>query len=287
MRRALKTTFEKHPEFELLVLVERFLRKAVQIHDLSHIHELEEKLTGLVDARPVDGEYDVQLELIRALRSVLDAFNVASLAHKQQQRRSGEPFIVHPIHVALYEIYHELYEAHETNIPRIVASLLHDTIEETTLTSTQIEKQFGAPIRDVVERLTDNEQWKTWVKEGALSKLEEAALQFTKASQDVDALEVKIADRLDNLRTLASMPEERQTRKVLDTISVGYVEKAIQLHDWLFLRTVRESIDLYLTDDRLERAYGAASLAQWQELRSIERDEVVAALLKAEKEADA
>lgn len=282
MRRALKVTFETHPEFELLVLVDRFLRKAVKEHELSRVHELEGHLEAQVEKGTATQGHIDQLRLLQQLRTILDAFNAAFVAHKLQQRRSGEPFIVHPVHVALYEIYHELHEVHETNLPRIVAALLHDTVENTHLTLTDIQEGFGAPVRELVDRLTTSAQWDTWVREGTLSKLEEAALQYTKAAQNVDALEVKIADRLDNLRTLTAMPENLQTQKVIDTIAVGYVEKAVQLHDWLFLRTLRESIDLYATDRRLHAHCDEERFTQLHELRELERQEIVSALATVE-----
>jgi (p)ppGpp synthase/HD superfamily hydrolase len=269
----LNKIYAEHPDLMLLTFIEKFLKRAKNEHRIADVHLLEKHLIQEVE-RHENSDHRETLMFLREIRKVLDAFNVAFLAHQGQKRESGEPFIAHPVHVALYEIYHEVHEVHETNIPRIVASLLHDTVEDTTMSLDDIEDKFGKPMRAMVDNLTQNPQWKEWVEEGELTKIEEAALQYTKAARSLDTMEVKISDRLDNLRTLQAMPDLKCTQKVADTITVGYVEKAVKLNDRLFLEALRDAVKIYMTDKLLVDCFGEEQLPHWQQVRDFEMHEI-------------
>lgn len=279
MRSDLQHLYAKNPEFKLLVFVERFLKDALREHSKKRMNELAEHLQAEAEREFASESQQLQLELITQLRLALDAFNAAYYAHKKQKRASGEPYLIHPIHTALYEIYHELHEEHEPHVARIIAALLHDTVEDAHISLVEIRQHFGAPVERIVAQLTTNEQWKVWLEQGALSKVEEAALQFTKASQSTDALQVKIHDRLDNLESLDALPAAVATQKVLDTIAVGYVERAIQRSDYRFLEGAKGAVMRYMTDRQLAQISPSEEvLLQVRQLRDMEIEEIDTAL---------
>ncbi|KAL1550264.1 putative GTP diphosphokinase rsh1, chloroplastic [Salvia divinorum] len=155
-----------------------------------------------------------ELDLVRK------ALNLAFEAHDGQRRRSGEPFIIHPVAVA--QILGEL----ELDWESIAAGLLHDTVEDTNVvTFESIEKEFGAAVRHIVEGETKVS------KLGKLkSKNENHSVQDVKAddlrqmflamTEEVRVIIVKLADRLHNMRTLAHMPPHKQSSIAMETLQV-------------------------------------------------------------------
>ncbi|PWA97028.1 HD/PDEase domain, RelA/SpoT family, Beta-grasp domain protein [Artemisia annua] len=154
------------------------------------------------------------------LELVHNALKLAFEAHDGQKRRSGEPFIVHPVEVA--RILGEL----ELDWESIAAGLLHDTVEDTNVvTFERIEKEFGVTVRHIVEGET---------KVSKLGKLkcknEISAVQDVKAhdlrqmflamTEEVRVIIVKLADRLHNMRTLSHMPPHKQTSIAKETLEV-------------------------------------------------------------------
>ncbi|CAO2824366.1 unnamed protein product [Amaranthus hypochondriacus] len=154
------------------------------------------------------------------LELVQKALKLAFDAHDGQKRRSGEPFIIHPVEVA--RILGEL----ELDWESIAAGLLHDTVEDTNVvTFEQIEKEFGSAVRHIVEGET---------KVSKLGKLkyknENSCVQDVKAddlrqmflamTEEVRVIIVKLADRLHNMRTLSHMPSHKQTSIALETQQV-------------------------------------------------------------------
>lgn len=154
------------------------------------------------------------------LKLVKNALELAFEAHDGQKRRSGEPFIIHPVEVA--RILGEL----ELDWESIAAGLLHDTVEDTNVvTFERIEKEFGATVRRIVEGET---------KVSKLGKLqcnnENNSVQDVKAddlrqmflamTEEVRVIIVKLADRLHNMRTLSHMPSHKQLSIALETLQV-------------------------------------------------------------------
>ncbi|XP_078445106.1 RELA/SPOT homolog 1 [Wolffia australiana] len=148
------------------------------------------------------------------------ALEVAYEAHSGQKRRSGEPFIIHPVEVAC--ILGEL----ELDWESIAAGLLHDTVEDThVVTFDRIEKEFGVTVRRIVEGET---------KVSKLGKLQckdsNSTVQDVKAddlrqmllamTEEVRVIIVKLADRLHNMRTLSHMPQHKQSAIALETLQV-------------------------------------------------------------------
>ncbi|KAK1293354.1 hypothetical protein QJS10_CPB17g01236 [Acorus calamus] len=154
------------------------------------------------------------------LKLVHDALKLAFEAHDGQKRRSGEPFIIHPIEVA--RILGEL----ELDWESIAAGLLHDTVEDTNVvTFERIEKEFGATVRHIVEGETKvSKLGKLQCKDGKSSvqdvKADDLRQMFLAMTEEVRVIIVKLADRLHNMRTLSHMPQHKQFSIALETLQV-------------------------------------------------------------------
>ena len=195
------------------------------------------------------------MQFIKIIKEFIEAFDLARSAHNGQKRIGGENYIVHPIAACLNEIYHQEKETHFFNEDTIISALLHDTIEDTDIQHKEIYNKFGLKIEQIVENLTDNPQWEMWHKEGHLSKLEESALQFVNASKLEESLDVKFDDRLDNLETIDVMPEKKIIEKIIDTLCVGYIERAIELKEYRFLKILQKCVNKYLTQEVIKKYY--------------------------------
>ncbi|KAK1412511.1 hypothetical protein QVD17_33821 [Tagetes erecta] len=154
------------------------------------------------------------------LKLVHDALNLAFDAHNGQKRRSGEPFIIHPVEVA--KILGEL----ELDWESIAAGLLHDTVEDTNLvTFEDIEKEFGATVRHIVEGETKvSKLGKLKYKNESHSvqdvKAHDLRQMFLAMTEEVRVIIVKLADRLHNMRTLSHMPAHKQSSIAMETLQV-------------------------------------------------------------------
>lgn len=139
----------------------------------------------------------------RQMQQLLDAFNFAREAHKLQKRKSGEPYILHPISVALIAA-----EELRLDTNSVTASFLHDVVEDTEYTMKDIRERFGEDVAFLVNTVTKQkkETYKT-------SKQVDNYRQLLSSMQyDIRALMVKLADRLHNMRTLSSMRPDKQMK---------------------------------------------------------------------------
>jgi GTP diphosphokinase / guanosine-3',5'-bis(diphosphate) 3'-diphosphatase len=143
---------------------------------------------------------------------VTDAYVVAEAAHRGMTRRSGEPYITHPVAVAAL-----LAEMHLDG-DALVSGLLHDTVEDTPLTLEDIEGRFGATVRRIVEGETKISKLAVRVYED--EQAENLRQMLLAMVGDVRIILVKLADRLHNMRTLASMPSEKQERIARETLEI-------------------------------------------------------------------
>ena len=140
------------------------------------------------------------------------AFVIAEIAHQNQTRRSGDPYISHPLEVA------KILTEYRLDDSTIITALLHDTIEDTKLTLKEVRGEFGEEIASLVDGLTKIGKLDLFTKEA------EQAENFRKLilamSNDVRVLIVKLADRLHNMRTINFLPEEKQQIIAKETIEV-------------------------------------------------------------------
>ena len=139
-----------------------------------------------------------------------EAYQVAYQAHEGQKRRSGEPYITHPVAVA--QILAELGIGPKT----VIAALLHDTVEDTDYTLEQCREQFGAEVAMLVDGVTKLDK----VKYGDSAQAETVRKMIVAMSKDIRVLVIKLADRLHNARTWGFMPVESAQRKARETLEI-------------------------------------------------------------------
>ena len=147
------------------------------------------------------------------------AYNVANDAHKGQTRKSGEPYIIHPLYVAI--ILADLELDKET----IVAGLLHDVVEDTVMTIDEIKTEFGDDVALLVDGVTKLQmQMDDANLDYSAIKLEMQAenlrKMFLAMAKDIRVILIKLADRLHNMRTLKHMPPEKQQRIARETLDI-------------------------------------------------------------------
>ncbi|MEH0575179.1 MULTISPECIES: HD domain-containing protein [Streptomyces] len=145
------------------------------------------------------------------------AYVLAESSHRGQMRKSGEPYITHPLAVTL--ILAELGAETTT----LTASLLHDTVEDTDVTLDQVGEQFGAEVRYLVDGVTKLEK----VDYGAAAEPETFRKMLVATGNDVRVMSIKLADRLHNMRTLGVMRPEKQARiaKVTRDVLIPLAER--------------------------------------------------------------
>ncbi|HFC00210.1 MAG TPA: bifunctional (p)ppGpp synthetase/guanosine-3',5'-bis(diphosphate) 3'-pyrophosphohydrolase, partial [Phaeodactylibacter sp.] len=139
---------------------------------------------------------------------MLAAFTLATDAHKEQRRKSGEPYIFHPIEVA------RICAAEIGLGPTaIVCALLHDVVEDTPITLEEIRGQFGQKVAMIVDGLTKLDGLHNTTSQQA----ENFKKVLTTLADDVRVVLIKMADRLHNMRTLAAMPPHKQLKIAAET----------------------------------------------------------------------
>ncbi|AKJ10324.1 kinase [Streptomyces incarnatus] len=145
------------------------------------------------------------------------AYVLAESSHRGQMRKSGEPYITHPLAVTL--ILAELGAETTT----LTASLLHDTVEDTDVTLEQVREQFGEEVRYLVDGVTKLEK----VDYGAAAEPETFRKMLVATGSDVRVMSIKLADRLHNMRTLGVMRPEKQARiaKVTRDVLIPLAER--------------------------------------------------------------
>lgn len=142
-------------------------------------------------------------------KQIRKAFDVAVEAHKDMRRKSGEPYIYHPIAVA--KICAEEMELGPT---AIIAALLHDTVEDTYITLEDIEESFGPTVRKVIDGLTKIPEV---FDENISIQAENFRKMILTISDDLRVVLIKLADRLHNMRTLDSMRPDKQLKIASET----------------------------------------------------------------------
>ena len=138
------------------------------------------------------------------------AYQVAERSHEGQLRLSGEPYITHPLAVTTI-----LAELGMTE-PTLVASLLHDTVEDTAYTLDQVREDFGDEVASLVDGVTKLDK----VKYGENAQAETIRKMIVAMSRDIRVLVIKLADRLHNMRTLRYTKQSSQVRKAKETLEI-------------------------------------------------------------------
>ncbi len=140
------------------------------------------------------------------------AYRLAADAHKEQTRESGEPYIVHPLNVAL------ILADMQMDLVCIETGLLHDTVEDTKLSLDQIRKEFGDEVARCVDGVTKLSKLHMYSREER--QAESVRKMLLAMVSDIRVVIVKLADRLHNMRTLGWLPEERQRRIAQETVDL-------------------------------------------------------------------
>ena len=180
---------------------------------------LKKEISKPEDFTPPEELYKKLIATIRAYRPTTDlseiekAYKIASKAHEGQKRKSGEPYIIHPLCVAI--ILAELELDKET----IVAGILHDVVEDTVMTLEEIAKEFSEEVALLVDGVTkltqlDLSQDKIEVQAENLRKM------FLAMAKDIRVILIKLADRLHNLRTMQYQSPAKQIEKSRETMDI-------------------------------------------------------------------
>lgn len=146
------------------------------------------------------------------LTFVMKAYEYAKLMHKDQKRKSGEPYIIHPVNVAI--ILADL----DMDVETIVSALLHDVVEDTPATYDDIKEMFSEDVAKIVDGVTKLN--KLNYKSSEAFQAENLRKMILAMNNDIRVIIVKLADRLHNLRTLEYMNEEKRKQKAQETIEI-------------------------------------------------------------------
>ena len=197
------------------------------------------------------------------------AYKVASEAHEGQKRKSGEPYIIHPLCVAI--ILADLELDKET----IVAGLLHDAVEDTSMTYEEVEKEFGSEVALLVDGVTKLGQL-SYSADKVEVQAENLRKMFLAMAKDIRVILIKLADRLHNMRTLQYMRPEKQQEKARETMDI-YAPIAMRLG---ISKIKVELDDLSLKYLKPDVYY---DLVHKVALRKSEREQFVGAIVKEVK----
>ena len=141
------------------------------------------------------------------------AYRIADEAHKEQKRKSGEPYIIHPLCVAI--ILADLEMDKET----IAAGLLHDVVEDTIMTLEQLTKEFGSEVSFLVDGVTKLTQL-NWDKDKVEIQADNLRKMFLAMAKDIRVIIIKLADRLHNMRAGQYWKPEKQKEKARETMEI-------------------------------------------------------------------
>ncbi len=147
------------------------------------------------------------------LSMIEKAYETACNFHKDQLRKSGEPYIIHPLCVAI--ILADMEMDKET----IVAGLLHDVVEDTVMTAEEIEAEFGKDVSTLVNGVTKLSQIQ-YTQDKLDLQAENLRKMFLAMAKDIRVIMIKLADRLHNMRTLSHMIPEKQQEKARETLDI-------------------------------------------------------------------
>ena len=157
------------------------------------------------------------------LEQVREAFDFASLAHKDQTRVTGEPYVTHPLAAA------QILADIGIDPTAVMAALLHDVPEDTDYTLNDVEERFGPEVAQLVDGVTKLSKFSTHSHEE--QQAENIRKMFLAMADDIRVVLIKLADRLHNMRTLHALPQEKQQRIARQTLEI-YAPLAERLGIW-------------------------------------------------------
>ncbi|WP_148252256.1 RelA/SpoT family protein [Aidingimonas lacisalsi] len=146
------------------------------------------------------------------IQQVKRAFYYAEQAHDGQQRRSGEPYVTHPLAVA--NILANMHMDHQS----LMAAMLHDVIEDTGVSKEALAKQFGEPVAELVDGVSKLTQ--ITFEDKAVAQAENFQKMVLAMSRDIRVIIVKLADRLHNMRTLGALRPDKKRRIARETLEI-------------------------------------------------------------------
>ncbi len=163
-------------------------------------------------------------------KKILRAYNFALGKHGDQKRKSGEPYIIHPVQVAY------ILAGLELDTDTICAALLHDVVEDTDVTQEELEKEFGPQIAAMVDGVTKLGKLQYTSKEE--QQVENYRKMFLAMGKDIRVILIKLADRLHNMRTLKYLSRDRQIANAKETQDL-YAPLANRLRNIFFEMGIR------------------------------------------------
>ncbi|QMS85892.1 RelA/SpoT family protein [Candidatus Xianfuyuplasma coldseepsis] len=184
------------------------------------------------------------------INNIKEAFDYAKKMHEGQYRKSGDEYIVHPLDVAM------ILSEYQTDPTTIMAGLLHDVLEDTPATFSDVKQQFGEDVALLIEGVTKLGQYKFKETDHEKAKIAAQAKNYQKMllamSRDIRVVIVKLADRLNNIRTLGALPPEKQQRIARETMDI-YAPLAHRLGMYVMKAELEDTCFKYLQNHKYRR----------------------------------
>ncbi len=198
------------------------------------------------------------------------AYEYAANAHSGQKRKSGEPYLIHPLEVA--KILTQL----QMDNASLIAAILHDTIEDTKATKEEVKKMFGLEVSEIVDGVTKISKLNISNQEDR--QAENYRKMIIAMSKDIRVIMVKLADRINNMRTLQFMPEAKQVKIAQETLDI-YAPIAGRMGIYQIKEELEEMSFKFLKPDIYKQI--STTIERLQKIRETYMKKVKSAISKA------